>query len=207
MVKPVHLGILASGSGSNAEAIIKSCENGRLKGKTVVSVLISDNPDAYCLERAIMHNIPAIICSRSGINSREEHDRNIVTELKKWDVELVVLAGYMRLISSYFLQEFPHRVINIHPALLPSFRGMHGYKDAVEYGVKITGITVHFVDDQMDHGPIILQKSLEVVFEDTEETLKERGLKLEHEAFPEAIELYCEDRLEIIGRKVKIKPN
>jgi phosphoribosylglycinamide formyltransferase-1 len=200
----VHLGILASGSGSNAEAIMTACESGRLKGKAIVSVVISNIPDAYVLTRANEHNIPAIICAHAGLE-REEHDKNVVTELKKYNVELVICAGYMRLFSEYFLEQFHNRVINIHNALLPSFRGIHAYKDAVEYGVKITGCTIHFVDLQMDHGPVILQKALEVKFEDTEDTLKERGLKLEHKSYPEAIELYCDNRLEIIGRKVKIK--
>lgn len=207
MDKPVHLGILASGSGSNAEAIMKACERGGLKGKAIVSVLISNNPEAYCLTRANNHNVPAIICSNAGIDSREEHDRNIVTELNKYNVDLVVCAGYMRLFSPLFLKNFPNRVINIHNALLPSFRGIHAYRDAVEYGVKMTGCTIHFVDLEMDHGPVILQKALEVTFEDTEVTLKERGLKLEHQAYSEAIELFCDHRLEIIGRKVKIRPN
>jgi phosphoribosylglycinamide formyltransferase-1 len=206
MAKPVHLGILASGSGSNAEAIMKACENGRLKGKAVVSVLISNIPDAFVLARAINHNVPVAICAHAGLE-REQHDRNLVRELKKYDVELVVCAGYMRLFSQFFLSNFQDHVINIHNALLPSFRGIHGYRDAVDYGVKITGCTIHFVDLKMDHGPVILQKPLEVTFEDTEETLKERGLKLEHQAFPEAIELYCDGKLEIIGRKVKIRPN
>lgn len=204
MDNPVHLGILASGSGSNAEAIITACESGRLKGKAIVSVVISNIPDAYVLIRANNHKVPAIICAHAGLE-REEHDQNVVTELKKYDVDLVVCAGYMRLFSTYFLQQFPNRVINIHNALLPSFRGIHAYKDAVEYGVKITGCTVHFVDSEMDHGPVILQKSLDVKFEDTEDSLKERGLKLEHQAYSEAIELYCDERLEIIGRKVKVK--
>ena len=205
MAKPVHLGILASGSGSNAEAIMTACEDGRLKGKAVVSVLISNIPEAYVLTRANNHNVPAVICAHAGLE-REEHDRNVVSELKKYNVDLVVCAGYMRLFSQYFIDTFQDRIINIHNALLPSFRGMHGYHDAVEYGVKITGCTIHFVHLKMDQGPVILQKTLEVMFEDTEETLKERGLKLEHQAFPEAIELYCDGRLEIIGRKVKIKP-
>ena len=204
MDKPVHLGILASGSGSNAEAIMNACETGRLKGKAIVSVVISNIPDAYVLTRANNHDVPAILCAHSGLE-REEHDKNVVTELKKYNVELVVCAGYMRLFSEYFLKQFPDHVINIHNALLPSFRGIHAYKDAVEYGVKITGCTIHFVDLQMDHGPVILQKALEVNFEDTEDSLKKRGLKLEHQAFPEAIELYCDKRLEIIGRNVKIK--
>ncbi|MHA1110349.1 MAG: phosphoribosylglycinamide formyltransferase [Promethearchaeota archaeon] len=204
MDTPVHLGILASGSGSNAEAIMNACENGRLKGKAVVSVVISNIPDAYVLTQATNHNVPAIICAHAGLD-REEHDRNVANELKKYNVELVICAGYLRLFSEYFLEEFPNHVMNIHNALLPSFRGTHAYKDAVEYGIKITGCTIHFVDLQMDHGPVILQKTLDVKFEDTEDTLKERGLKLEHQAFPEAIELYCDGKLEIIGRKVKVK--
>ncbi len=204
MEQPVHLGILASGSGSNAEAIMIACESGKLKGKAIVSVVICNIPDAYVLTRAKNHNIPVVICSHAGLD-REKHDQNMVGELKKYGVDLVVCAGYMRLFSKLFLDHYPNRVINIHNALLPSFRGIHAYRDAVEYGVKITGCTVHFVDLEMDHGPVILQKAIEVKFEDTEDTLKERGLILEHQAYSEAIELYCDSRLEIIGRKVKIK--
>lgn len=203
----MNLGILASGSGSNAEAIMHSCEYGILKGKAKITILISNKPNAGCLERAKKYNISTkLISSENFKGSREDFDKLVVEELKKHEVHLVCLAGYMRLVSPYFLSQFPQRVINIHPALLPSFPGMHGYKDAVEYGVKISGCTVHFVDEKTDHGPIIVQKALNVTFEDTEETLKERGLKLEHEAFPEAIELICDGRAEIIGRKVKILP-
>lgn len=203
----MNLGILASGSGSNAEAIMKACENGILKGKARIVILISNKPNAGCLERAKKYNIPmALISSEDFKGNREDFDKMIVEELKKHKAQLVCLAGYMRLVSSYFLSQYPQKVINIHPALLPSFPGMHGYKDAVEYGVKISGCTVHFVDEKADHGPIIVQKALSVLFEDTEESLKERGLKLEHEAFPEAIELICDGRVEIVGRKVKILP-
>ncbi|MBD3352711.1 MAG: phosphoribosylglycinamide formyltransferase [Candidatus Lokiarchaeota archaeon] len=202
----IKIGIIASGSGSNAEAIMEACEEGGVKGKGKVVVLISNKKDAYCLKRAENHNIPAILIqSKDFKGTREDYDKLVVEALKKYDVQLVCLAGYMRLVSPYFLETFKDSVLNIHPALLPSFPGMHGYKDAIDYGVKISGCTVHFVDEKMDHGPIIVQKTLEVKFEDTEETLKERGLILEHEAFPEAVQLFCEDRLEIIGRKVKIK--
>ncbi|MHA1340140.1 MAG: phosphoribosylglycinamide formyltransferase [Promethearchaeota archaeon] len=201
----IKIGIIASGSGTNAEAIMHSCENGRLKGKAKVVILISNKPNAYCLQRAKNHGIKATLVSSDGFKgTREEFDRLLAKELKKERVDLVCLAGYMRLVSPYFLSVFPNRVLNIHPALLPSFPGVHGYKDAVDYGVKVSGCTVHFVDKEMDHGPIIIQKCLKVYFEDTEDSLKERGLKLEHEAYPEAIELFCDGKLEIIGRKVKI---
>jgi phosphoribosylglycinamide formyltransferase-1 len=204
-MEKIRLGIIASGSGSNAESIMQNCENGRLKDKAEVVILISNKKDALCLERAENHKIATeLIESDSFQGTREEYDKLIIKILKKYKVNLVCLAGYMRLVSPLFLQTFPNRVMNIHPALLPSFPGVHGYKDAVEYGVKVTGITVHFVDDKMDHGPIILQKSIDVTFEDTEDTLKEKGLKLEHIAFPEAIELFCMGKLQILGRKVKI---
>ncbi|MHA1822185.1 MAG: phosphoribosylglycinamide formyltransferase [Promethearchaeota archaeon] len=206
--KVVNIGIIASGSGSNAEAIMNACEdkNGLLYNKARVVVLISNRKGAYCLERAKKHNIPAVLIESDGFKgTREEYDELLINELKKYDVELVCLAGYMRIVTLRFLKAFPNRVMNIHPALLPSFPGLHGYRDAVEYGVKVTGCTVHFVDEKVDHGPIIIQKCVNVNFEDTEESLKERGLKVEHQAYPEAISLYCDGRLEIVGRKVKIK--
>lgn len=206
MTSMINIGIMASGSGTNAESIMKECENGRLQGKAKISVLVCNKEGAYCMERATKHNItPELVASADFKGTREEFDKLTVEVLKKHKVDLVCLAGYMRLVSPFFLEQFPKRVMNIHPALLPSFPGMHGYKDAVDYGVKISGCTVHFVDEKMDHGPIIVQKALEVNFEDTEDTLKERGLKLEHEAYPEAIELFCDGRVEIIGRRVKIK--
>jgi len=201
----INIGIIASGSGTNAEAIIQACENGKLKNKARVVILISNKKDAYCIQRAKNHNVKAIVIPSDDFKgSREEYDKLLIRELKNELVDVVCLAGYMRLVTPYFLTEFPNKVMNIHPALLPSFPGLHGYKDAVEYGVKITGCTVHFVDEKPDHGPIIVQKCLKVYYEDTEDTLRERGLKLEHEAYVEALELFCDGKLEIIGRKVKI---
>jgi len=201
----IRIGLIASGSGSNAESIMNACENGILKDKAEIVVLISNKPNASCLERANKHGIPSVLVSSDNFSgSREEFDKLVVEELKKYGVELVCLVGYMRLVSSYFLSKYKNKVMNIHPALLPSFPGVHGYKDAVDYGVKWSRCTVHFVDEKMDHGPIIIQKALEVFFEDTEDSLKKRGLKLEHVAFPEAIKLYCDGKLKIDGRKVQI---
>ena len=201
----IKIGLIASGSGSNAESIMKACEKGILKDKAEIVVLISNKANAFCLERAKKHNIPNILISSINFSgSREDFDRLVTKELKKYGAELICLVGYMRLVSPYFLNEFKNKVMNIHPALLPSFAGIHGYKDAIDYGVKWSGCTVHFVDEKMDNGPIIIQKVLEVFFDDTEDSLKERGLKLEHKAFPEAIELYCDGKLKIVGRKVQI---
>lgn len=201
----IRIGIIASGSGTNAEAIMNACESGILKEKAEVTVLISNKPGAVCLDRAKNHKIPAVLISSKDFKGkREEFDKLMVKELEKKKVELVCLAGYMRLISPLFLKKFPN-TLNIHPSLLPSFPGMHGYRDAVDYGVKISGCTVIIVDEGIDNGAIILQKTLEVRFDDDENSLKERGLKLEWQAYPKAIELFCDGKLEKIGRKVKIK--
>lgn len=201
----IRIGIIASGSGTNAEAIMKACESGILKEKAEVVILISNKPGATCLERAKNHGVPAVLISSNDFTgTREEFDKLLVEELEKQHVDLVCLAGFMRLVSPFFLIKFPD-TMNIHPSLLPSFPGMHGYRDAVDYGVKISGCTVIFVDEGIDNGAIIIQKPLEVRFDDDENSLKERGLKLEWQAYPEAIKLFCEGKLEVIGRKVKIK--
>ncbi len=174
----VKIGAIASGSGSNFEAIIKATEEGILKNKAKVVVLICNKPGALCMKRAKNFNIPYyLIESDKHKGTREEFDKKLVKILKEYSCDLIVLVGYMRLVSQYFLDQFKGNVMNIHPALLPSFKGMHAQRDAVEYGVKVSGCTVHFVDHHSDHGPIIIQKCVPAYDTDTEDTLGARNLK------------------------------
>jgi phosphoribosylglycinamide formyltransferase 1 len=199
----LSIGILASGRGSNFQSIIDSITSGYLKAR--IAVLITDNPNAYAIERAGKHDIEAIIMIPKQYASRNEYFKAVVRELKVREVGLVALAGFMRIIGKPLIDAFQNRIMNIHPALLPSFPGLHGQKQANDYGVKISGCTVHFVDEGMDTGPIIIQAALPVAFEDSEDALSERILKMEHKIFPEAIRLFAENRLEVVGRKVRIK--
>ena len=199
----LNLGILASGRGSNFQSIIDEIEKGGLNAK--IRLLIVDNPDAFAIERAGKHGIEFLVIRPKDCKTKDDFYLMIADELRKRDVELVVLAGFMRIVGKPLIDAFPDRIMNIHPALLPSFPGLHSQKQAVEYGVKISGCTVHFVDEGMDTGPIIIQAAVPVYHEDTEETLSERILKLEHKIYPEAIRLFSEGRLEVRGRIVKIK--
>lgn len=199
----LNLGILASGRGSNFQAIIDEIEAGRLNAQ--IKILIVDNPDAYAIERAKKHSIEHLYINPKEFPAKDNFYLKIADELTKRNVELVILAGFMRVVRKSLIDAFPNRIMNIHPALLPSFPGLHGQKQAVDYGVKISGCTVHFVDEGMDSGPIIIQAAVIVSPADTEETLAARILNLEHKIFPEAIRLYAEGRLSIEGRVVKIK--
>ncbi|TFF97989.1 MAG: phosphoribosylglycinamide formyltransferase [Promethearchaeota archaeon] len=201
----VNIGVIASGSGSNFEAIVEACEDGILKDKAQVEVLICNKPGAYCMERAKNHGIPThLIESDTHTGTREEFDKKMIDVFDQYNIELVALAGYMRFVSEMFIDHFSGNVLNIHPALLPSFKGMHAHGDTLEYGVKVSGVTVHFVDPKEDHGPIIIQKCVPVYASDTKETLGPRILEWEHKAFPKAIELFCDGRLHVKGRIVHI---
>jgi phosphoribosylglycinamide formyltransferase-1 len=201
----IKIGAIASGSGSNFESIVQSCEDGILKEKASIEVLICNKPEAYCMERAKNHNIPyALIESDEFKGTREEFDQKMITVLDKYGCELIVLLGYMRFVSKMFIDHFKGNAMNIHPALLPSFKGMHAHEETLSYGVKISGVTVHFVDPLEDHGPIIIQHAVPVYDTDTKDTLGPRILKWEHKAFPKAIELFCDGRLRIDGRIVRI---
>ena len=204
-MRKVKIGAIASGSGSNFESIVQSCEDGILKEKASVEVLICNKPEAFCMERAKNHNIPyALIESDKFKGSREEFDQKMINVLDKYGCELIVLVGYMRFVSKMFIDHFKGNAMNIHPALLPSFKGMHAHEDALAYGVKVSGVTIHFVDPLEDHGPIIIQHAVPVYDTDTKDTLGPRILKWEHKAFPKAIELFCDGRLHIDGRIVRI---
>ena len=196
------IGILASGRGSNFQSIIDSIESGNLSAK--IAILITDKSDAYAIERASKHNIETLIIKPSDFSDKNEYYSHIAVELKKRNVGLVVLAGFMRVVGKALIDQFPDRVINIHPALLPSFPGLHGHKDAIDYGVRISGCTVHFADEGVDTGPIIMQAAVPAYHDDTEDTLSERILKQEHRIYPYAIKLFAEGKISIDGRKVTI---
>jgi phosphoribosylglycinamide formyltransferase 1 len=202
-METLKIGVLASGRGSNFQAIIDAIETGYIQAQ--IMALITDNPNAYSIERAKKYGIESLVMQPRNYSDRDEYFRDVSSELNKKGVKLVILAGFMRIVGKPLLDAFPNRVMNIHPALLPSFPGLHGQKQANDYGVKISGCTVHFVDEGMDTGPIIIQAAVPVRDDDTEETVSERILRLEHKIFPEAIKIFSEGRIEIHGRKVRIK--
>lgn len=201
--KKLHVGVLASGSGTDLQSIIDASEKKMIDAHVVI--VISDKEDAFALTRARKHHIPAIFIDPKGKN-RDVHEDEIDTVLRKHQVEIVVGAGYMRLLSSSFVKKWHGKLINIHPALLPSFKGTNGQRDALEYGVKISGCTTHFMDTEMDHGPIILQAAVKVLAGDDRDALASRILAAEHQILPRTIQLYAQKRLEIKGRAVTILP-
>ncbi len=196
------IGILISGRGSNMESIIKACKEGLIPAEVVI--VISDKPDAAGLQKAKNYNIETAVIERNLYSSKEEFEKAIINLLQKKNVDLICLAGFMRILSPMFIRSFPLKIMNIHPALLPSFPGLHAQKQALDYGVKISGATVHFVDEGVDTGPIIMQEAVEVLDNDTEESLSQRILQKEHQIYPKAIKLFFENKLIIQGRKVKI---
>jgi phosphoribosylglycinamide formyltransferase 1 len=198
-----NLGILLSGRGSNFVAIADSIDVGRLPGARI-AVVISNKPDAPGIETARRRGLKALVIPSKG-TPREEHDREVVAALKENEVELICLAGYMRLLSPWFVQQFPQRILNIHPSLLPAFPGLDAQKQAFDYGVKVTGCTVHFVDEQLDHGAIVLQKTVPVLDGDNEHTLAERILAQEHLAYSEAINEVLSGKFTIVNRRLVTK--
>ena len=202
MSEKLRIGALASGSGSNVQSIIDHIESGALKAEIVI--LLSDNPQAKVLQRAEKHEIPFQVINPVNFPGRVEQDREMIRVLKEHNVELVVLAGYMRIISPEFVNAFSNKIMNIHPALLPSFPGLHVQEKAADYGARFSGCTVHFVDQGTDTGPIIIQAVVPVLPDDDGDTLGSRILKEEHKIYPEAIRLFYEGRLKIEGRKVRI---
>jgi phosphoribosylglycinamide formyltransferase-1 len=202
MARQVPLGVLISGGGTNLQSIIDAIEAKRLDA--VVRVVISNKESAYGLVRARNHGIPTEVLDHKQFSSREAYDEGIVKLLQARGVELVILAGFMRLLSPVLVKAYSNRIMNIHPALLPAFPGLHGQKQAVEYGARFAGCTVHFVNEECDQGPIIIQAVVPVYSDDTEETLSARILKQEHRIYPRAIQLYSEERLRVEGRRVLI---
>ena len=202
MAMQVPIGVLISGGGTNLQAIIDAIEAGKLDAK--IEVVLSNKADAQGLARARQHRIPTEVLDHKSFSSRESYDEAVVNLLRGRGVELVVLAGFMRLLSPVFVKAYSNRIMNIHPALLPSFPGLHVQQKAVEHGVRFSGCTVHFVNEECDEGPIIIQAVVPVFSDDTGEALAARILEQEHRIYPRAIQLYAEGRLKIVGRKVLV---
>ncbi|ACL70955.1 phosphoribosylglycinamide formyltransferase [Halothermothrix orenii] len=202
MGNKINLAVFISGNGTNLQAIIDSIKAGRVEAE--LKMVISDKKNAYGLVRAEKAGIENIFIDPADFNSRQGYEKELLDYLDKKNIDLVALAGFMRLLSPYFINQFSGKIMNIHPSLLPSFPGLHAQRQALEYGVKVSGCTVHFVDEGMDTGPIILQAPVPVYSDDTEERLASRIREKEHELYPEAIQLFAENRLTIQGRKVYI---
>lgn len=205
-MRRLRIGVLASGGGTNLESIIDACDRGEIDGDVVV--VISNMPDAFALERARNHRIDAYSFPHKGV-TREQHEADVMACLEQHQVDLVCLAGYLRMLTPAFINKYAGRLMNTHPALLPLFggKGMHGlnvHQAVLDYGCKVSGCTIHFVTLEVDGGPIVLQKSVPVLEDDTAETLQERVLKEEHKLYPRAIELFAQGKLKLEGRKVRI---
>jgi len=195
-----NLGILLSGRGSNFEAIAKNIAAGQIPNARI-AIVVSNRADAGGIETARRLGLTALVVPSKG-KPREEHDREIVAALQQHKVDLICLAGYMRLLSPWFVRQFPQRILNIHPSLLPAFPGLEAQEQAFAYGVKVSGCTVHFVDEELDHGPIVVQKAVPVLDSDDEHTLAARILEQEHLAYSEAIRIVLEGKFEVVGRRL-----
>jgi phosphoribosylglycinamide formyltransferase-1 len=202
MGRPLVVGVLLSGSGTNLQALIDAVAAGRLDAR--IAVVVSNDPAAYGLVRAQRHGVPTEIVAHGAFPSRAAFDARLVEVLRAHGVELVVLAGFMRLVTPVLLAAFPSRVLNIHPALLPAFPGLHAERQALAYGARVTGVTVHFVDEQTDAGPVILQIAVPILPDDDESRLHERIQRQEHRAYAHAIQLIAEGRVRVDGRRVVI---
>jgi phosphoribosylglycinamide formyltransferase-1 len=200
--KIMNIAVFASGRGTNFQAIINAVKNGKLK--VGLSLLVCDNAQAPAIARAKKAGIKIALVERKDFSSREDFENRIIEHLKENRIDLIVMAGFMRMLSPYLVRKFKGRIINIHPAILPAFKGSQAIKDAFDYGVKITGVTVHFVDEEMDHGPIILQKAVSIEEKDTLKSLEAKIHQVEHQIYPEAIKLIIKKRLNISGRRVRI---
>ena len=198
------LGILCSGRGSNMQSIMAAIKSGQIKAE--IGIVLTDKPEARALQVASEAGIKSVCVNRKACATQQEFEEKLVAELKAANVTLVVLAGFMRILSPYFVDAYRHQILNIHPSLLPSFGGAHAHRDVLAYGTKVSGCTIHFVDEGMDHGPIILQDTVPVLDGDTEETLAARVLEKEHILYPRAIELFVDGRLELLDdRHARIK--
>ncbi|MDR3581037.1 MAG: phosphoribosylglycinamide formyltransferase [Oryzomonas sp.] len=199
---PVRLAVLVSGNGTNLQVVIDRIEAGEINARMVC--VVSNRQDAFALKRAEQHGIPTIIHEIGAYANRQAYDTALVEILRNQDVQLVLLAGFMRILTDVMVNAFPHAIMNIHPALLPAFPGLHAQQQALEYGVRFTGCTVHFVDIGTDTGPIILQAVVPVEADDTEETLAARIQQEEHRVYPEAVRLFCAGKISMNGRRVRI---
>ncbi len=202
MSNKIKLGILISGRGSNLQSIIEASKKGEIDAE--IAIVISDKKDAYGLVRAKENYISTLFLSPKDYKKREDFDKKVVEELNKHKVDLVLLAGFMRIVTSALIEPFKNRIMNIHPALLPSFPGLDAQKQALDYGVRFSGCTVHFVEEGMDEGPIIIQAVVPVMDNDSAESLSERILKYEHKIYPIAVQLFAEGRLKVEGRRVLV---
>jgi phosphoribosylglycinamide formyltransferase-1 len=200
----MNIAVFASGRGTNFSAIARAVKKGKIKAN--LSLLICDNPKAPVLAKAKRAGVKIALIKREDFASRQEFETEIIRRLEENKIDLVVLAGFMRVLGSGLINSYRNKIINIHPALLPSFKGSEGIKDAFEYGVKVTGVTVHFVDEKMDHGPIILQAALKIEESDSQDALEAKIHKIEHKLYPEAIRLFIEGKIKVEGRKVKVTP-
>ena len=202
MARPLRLGVLASGSGSNLQSILDACAKRRIPAE--VAAVVCNVPGARALQRAAEAHVPAVLLPHQEHPRREDYDARVVAELRARGVELVCLAGFMRIVTPVLLSAFPQRVLNIHPSLLPAFPGMHGVRQALRAGVRVSGCTVHFVDEGTDSGPIVVQAAVPVLEGDTEESLAARILVQEHRIYPRAIQLVAEGRVTVDARRVRI---
>lgn len=200
---PLRLAVLASGRGSNLQAIIDAIDEGRLQA--VLALVISNKAEAQALERARKHGAPAVFLDPKATPGREAYDAVILEHLRKHEVGLVALAGYMKIVTRVLIDAYAHRIMNIHPSLLPSFPGLAAQQQALDWGAKVSGCTVHFVEEGVDTGPIIQQAAVPVLEGDTAESLEARILEQEHRIYPEAIQLFAEGCLTVEGRRVHIK--
>jgi len=198
----INIAVFASGRGTNFGAIIRAVKKGKIKAN--LSLLVCDNPQAGAIGRAKRAGIKAALVKREDFANKDDFENKIIQHLEENKIDLIVLAGYMRLVTPQLLSRYKNRILNIHPALLPSFKGTEGIKEAFNYGVKVTGVTVHFVDAEMDHGAIILQTPLKIEEDETLESLEIKIHKVEHKLYPEAIRLVVEGKLKVEGRKVRI---
>ena len=199
----MNFAVLASGSGTNLQAIIDACRRKKIKAE--LKVVFSDKPDAFALERARKARIPCVAYRSPKMHpTRGSFDKAVVRLLREEGIDFVVLAGYMRILSPVFLKAFKNKVLNIHPALLPAFKGGHAIKDAFDYGAKVTGVTVHLVDEEVDHGPIVAQAAVEVKPTDTPASLEAKIHKVEHRLYPQVIDLFAKGKLKVSGRVVKV---
>lgn len=199
-----RIAVFCSGHGTNLQAILEACLPRRRRIPARVSLVVSDRPRAYALVRARRFGVETLVLDPRDFPSRGSYERDLLRHLKKRRIRYVVLAGFMRVLSPLFVRAYRHRILNIHPALLPAFRGGHAVRDALRAGVKITGVTVHLVDEGVDTGPIVLQKEVPVQSSDTEESLHERIQRAEHRLYPKAVRLLVEKKLRVLGRKVKL---
>lgn len=198
----MNIAVFASGRGTNFSAILKAVKSGKIKAG--LSLLVCDNPKAGVIARAKSAGVKIALVKRDSFATKEDFEKQIIRHLKGNKIDLIVMAGYMRILGKKIINRYRNKILNIHPALLPSFKGAEGIKDAFDYGVKITGVTVHFVDEELDNGPIILQEAVRIEKGDTLESLEERIHKAEHRIYPQAVQLYVEGKLKVKRRKVAI---